>query len=360
MIERSSRKRTRWIGLTPWLGLYLACAFPGQSIGAETAPDMPPGMLAAIVIVEGDTGAGTGFVCKHEGALYIVTNQHVIAGTTKLKIRDNKGQELRAKKFVAATDADIVLLELADPAPDQAYLEFAADAETLASKGDAVLIPGNSKGDGVITVTPGKLLAFGPQRVEVDNPVYKGNSGSPIIHTLTGVVIGVLTEVEEVELDKFSEASFASSDSQIKSTIRYFGHRQDTVKSWRPLNWAEFQDTSALIVTSWDEYESLIEYFVGGSRADFRSFKELHEAFNDVMLIQAKNYSDKETLKAVESFVSNLDRLATRRIGEFKRKKIYYVHQAEIENLTRVSSVLEDAIDLLQRDLTLARKLCRQ
>ena len=59
---------------------------------------------------------------------------------------------------------------------------------------DQTVVPGNSKSDRVITQTAGKLLAIGPQGIEVDNPVYPGNTGSPIVHTDSVEVIGILTK----------------------------------------------------------------------------------------------------------------------------------------------------------------------
>lgn len=181
---------------------------------------LPPELLNAVVTISGNEGAGTGFICNFHGKPYVATNQHVLAAGNQLIIRTTSGEALIPQKFFAATNADITLIQCASVPAGITPLEIAKLPDSSIHQGDPVIIPGNSKGDGVITQTPGKLLAVGPQRVEVDNPVYPGNSGSPIIHLSSKNVIGVLTEAELVTLNQFEKASFRSKNSTIKSEIR--------------------------------------------------------------------------------------------------------------------------------------------
>ena len=56
------------------------------------------------------------------------------------------------------------------------------------------------------------------------------NSTDPLIRVLQAK--GVLTEAEKLSLDEFGEASFRNGNSALKSEIRYFGHRLDSVQQW--------------------------------------------------------------------------------------------------------------------------------
>lgn len=208
---------------------------------AKVVATLPDEVMAAVVTIKGDKGAGTGFVTKFRGNLVVITNQHVLANNARLTISDNQGKRLKGTKFAAAGDADIAMIQLDDPSPTQAFLELAESAESASRKDTVVMIPGNSNGDGVITVTPGKVIGIGAKKIEVDNPIYPGNSGSPIIVKDSNLVIGVLTEAHVLQLDEVSKKSFENDDSQIKSDIRYFGHRIDNVSRWTGLNWKNFR-----------------------------------------------------------------------------------------------------------------------
>ena len=142
---------------------------------------LPDEVMAVVVTIQGDKGSGTGFVAKFRGNLVIITNQHVLGNNARLTIKDNRGLQLKGTRFAAASDADIAMIQLDMPRPDQAFLKLAESTETASRKDTPVMIPGNSNGDGVVTVTPGKVIGIGAKKVEVDNPIYPGNNGSPIV-----------------------------------------------------------------------------------------------------------------------------------------------------------------------------------
>jgi len=83
----------------------------------------------------------------------------------------------------------------------------------------------------VMTELPGKLLAVGPVRVEVDAKWVGGNSGGPIILSSKAQVIGVTTYSSQKPLSELEkDAPF--------SGIRRFGVRIDNIAEWetRDLN----------------------------------------------------------------------------------------------------------------------------
>ncbi len=137
--------------------------------------------------------AGSGFVVSPDG--YIVTNNHVVDGATKVKVSFDDQEELDAK--IVGTDArtDIALLKI-EPKKPLTVVKF---AEKTPRVGEWVLAVGNPFGLGG-TVTAGIVSALarnigGPyDYMQIDAAVNHGNSGGPAFN-LEGDVVGVNTAI---------------------------------------------------------------------------------------------------------------------------------------------------------------------
>ena len=149
-------------------------------------------------------GAGTGMILTPTGQ--ILTNNHVIAGSTSIKV----SIEGRSGTF----DATVVG---ADPTDDVALIQIQgvsglptvtlADATTL-MVGDRVVAIGNALGrGGTPTATEGSVTALnqaitagggsgGPERltrlIETDASIAPGDSGGPLVNS-AGQVVGMIT-----------------------------------------------------------------------------------------------------------------------------------------------------------------------
>lgn len=312
--------------------------------------------LNSVLAVSGSEAQGTAFVTVYEEKPYIVTNQHVLSGQSNLKIQNGEKRDFRGTRFVAATDADIAFIELPEVPPGIFPLALATDVERIAKKGDEVLVPGNSEGGGVITVTPGKVVAVGPKRIEVDAPVFPGNSGGPIYHVKSGKVVGVLTEAEIVSDNHFTAASMRDSASQIKREIRYFGHRVDTVGGWESMDWRAFHKTSRAIARADEELGALIAYL--HNDPSWKEFGELHRSFNDAKaVISAGKYSSADKLKAQKNFLRNFELMTKTPLRRLKSLKSYYIHTTQKEILERQVSYIQGAIDIANEDTRMLGRL---
>jgi serine protease Do len=137
--------------------------------------------------------AGSGFVVSDDG--YIVTNNHVIDGATKVKVSFDDQEEIDAK--IVGTDArtDIALLKI-EPKKPLTVVKFAQKTPRV---GEWVLAVGNPFGLGG-TVTAGIVSALtrnigGPyDYMQIDAAVNHGNSGGPAFN-LEGDVVGVNTAI---------------------------------------------------------------------------------------------------------------------------------------------------------------------
>src|SRR3954469_10621004 len=178
----------------------------------------------AMVVVKDEAGAGSGFIASFGGKIYLLTNIHVAAGMKQPVFTLLDGTRLVPTSAEAAVGHDIMRFALKTP-PAQS-IEVGTDLEHTTRIGDPVNVFGNSGGGGVVTSLPGKIVGIGPDRLEVTSPFIPGNSGSPIIHGPTGRVIGIATYLMSAR-DRFGGGGV---------TVRRFGYRLDSVKTWEPVN----------------------------------------------------------------------------------------------------------------------------
>ena len=332
----------------------------GQSTSEQKAEDLPPDVLDAMVVIKGKEGSGSGFVCSFKGKSYIVTNQHVISGLTNARFQTRAGVKLYPVNWQVATDVDLVIIEVQGLPSDLKPLELLGDLSQQVVQGDKVTIPGNSEGHGVVTQTHGELLAIGGQRVETDCPVYPGNSGSPIIHRKSGKVIGVLTEAERLIFDEFTKHSFKDKKSAIKSEVRYFGYRIDTVADWRPMTASALNTERSLLDMSRRELDWIADYFTGASDS-YKEFKELHVARNEAF--EACNTGDlafSEVEKARKRFLWKLDGLIARAIKRIPQRRLVYVHEEKADAVKTLAANLATGVEIVERDDELTVELIKR
>jgi len=137
--------------------------------------------------------AGSGFVVSPDG--YIVTNNHVVDGATKVKVSFDDQEEIDAKIVGTDPRTDIALLKI-EPKKPLTVVKLAGKNPRV---GDWVLAVGNPFGLGG-TVTAGIVSALarnigGPyDYMQIDAAVNHGNSGGPTFN-LEGEVVGVNTAI---------------------------------------------------------------------------------------------------------------------------------------------------------------------
>jgi serine protease Do len=140
---------------------------------------------------------GSGFIVDPAG--YVVTNNHVIAKATDIKVKLNDGSEHSAKLIGRDEKTDLALLKIDNGSKNLPYVSW-GDSDK-AREGDWILAVGNPFGLGG-TVTAGIIsargrdLSSGPydDYMQIDAPINRGNSGGPSFN-MDGQVIGVNTAI---------------------------------------------------------------------------------------------------------------------------------------------------------------------
>jgi S1-C subfamily serine protease len=162
----------------------------------------------SVVLVRGTTSSGTvqgsGFVYNFSGIIMIVTNYHVVQGTTSLSVTFSNGNGYAAT--VNGTDAYADLAVLLVSAPTSEFKPLQIIGSSSLKVGDPVIAIGNPYGL-VGSMTTGEISALGrtiseeytggfaiANIIQTSTPINPGNSGGPLLNYL-GHVIGITTAI---------------------------------------------------------------------------------------------------------------------------------------------------------------------
>ncbi|RKQ31239.1 S1C family serine protease [Oceanobacillus halophilus] len=144
----------------------------------------------AVVVVESEDNKGTGFAISSNGT--ILTNYHVIEDKNHLAVAFPDDGLFEAEIIEEHPSIDLAVLKV--EGEDLPYLELAHNAEI--SPNEAIKFIGNPlRFNGI--ANEGNIIGYtqlddwDEQVVMLEAPVYRGNSGSPIINS-NGEVIGVI------------------------------------------------------------------------------------------------------------------------------------------------------------------------
>ena len=184
---------------------------------------LTPGVVSIRIFSEqafAGEGAGSGFVLDENG--YIVTNDHVVAGTAQVTVAFYNGEERAAEVIGTDDDSDLAVLRV-EELPDGVRPLPIGDSDELRA-GQPVIAIGNPFGFGgsmslgivsaVGRVIPGLASAGGgslfsiPQAIQTDAAINPGNSGGPLLN-MQGQVVGVNAQIFTTGVAANSGVGFA-------------------------------------------------------------------------------------------------------------------------------------------------------
>jgi S1-C subfamily serine protease len=177
----------------------------------ETAlSEMYTKVKQSVVLIQGETSSGmvqgSGFVYNFSGSMVIITNNHVVHGTTSLSVTFSDGNGFEAN--VNGTDpySDLAVVSVVDASADEFKPILIASSSTL-KVGDPVIAIGAPFGL-VGSMTNGVVSALGrtiseteytgdftiANIIQTSAPINPGNSGGPLLN-FDGKVVGITAAI---------------------------------------------------------------------------------------------------------------------------------------------------------------------
>ncbi len=184
---------------------------------ADNAPasleDMVAAATPAVVLIETDAARGTGFFVRGD---VIVTNAHVVRGSTSVRLKLANGRAGAATVTSIADGIDLALLQPAAGSEGSTVLELSSVGHVR--PGQEVVAIGSALGVLQNTVTRGIVSAMRQDGrvmlIQTDAAINPGNSGGPLLDR-AGKVIGVNT----MKVGAATSIGFAIAADHVRSLL---------------------------------------------------------------------------------------------------------------------------------------------
>ena len=182
-------------------------------------------------------GLGSGVIVRRTGdTIYVLTNNHVAGGATKITVKLNDSREFEAKLVGADARMDIALLSFTSS--DKSIPVAKLGDSDAVQTGDICLAMGAPLGYSQ-SVTQGIVSAKGRSGngignindfIQTDAAINQGNSGGPLVN-LYGEVIGINTWIAS-QSGGSQGIGFAIPINNIKNAINSFISKGKIVYGW--------------------------------------------------------------------------------------------------------------------------------
>lgn len=210
-----------------------------QEQKAEAAAQTPlfDRVKNCLAIIKAGDGAGTGFLVKLDGKVWLVTNEHVLRGGAPFSATLPDGRALKFSPTVeVAANRDLARLQVEG---DYEALEWFPEP---AKQNQKIHVYGNSDGGGVLTEIAGRVLGVGSDRIEVDAKFVQGNSGSAVLDS-KGRILAVATYATRRNDPK----DWVSTGTRFNGrVVRRFGVRLNGVK-WEKVPWKTYVEGARVL-----------------------------------------------------------------------------------------------------------------
>jgi len=180
-------------------------------------------------------GTGSGVIVDAKG--YILTNNHVIAGVDRIRVKFYDGTELLGKLIGSDQESDLAVIKVEPKAPLTPARLGDSDKTRV---GDWVLAIGSPFGldqtvtAGIISAKDRESNALGNTRfqhfLQTDAAINRGNSGGPLIN-LSGEVIGINTAIATSTGD-YNGIGFAFPSSEAATVYNQLVKQGNVVRGY--------------------------------------------------------------------------------------------------------------------------------
>jgi S1-C subfamily serine protease len=236
------------------------------------------------------TALGSGFVYDNKG--HIITNYHVVTGTSKADVTFTDGNSYSAKVLGKDRYADLAVLQITGNFSEEKVVPLAITNSSNLRPGEQVIAIGNPFGlSGTITTgivsQIGRLLPNPdtgysiPYTIQTDAAINPGNSGGPLLNT-QGQVIGMNTAIFS-STGSYSGIGFAIPSNTIAKEIPSLIKNGTYVHPWLGISGGKITPEVAKAANLSENYKGVVVGSVSdGSPADIAGLRGSSEDDNGV------------------------------------------------------------------------------
>ena len=240
-------------------------------ITATHTQDVPPTFFTPATKQQ-VSSLGSGFVIDGRGD--IVTNDHVVAGATGIRVGFGRGSSFPAKVIGTDPSSDLAVVRAQAPASALHPLAFADSSR--AQVGDPDYAIGNPFGldrtmtAGIVSATGRDIKAPNgltiQNAIQTDAPINHGNSGGPLLDG-RGDVIGVNSQIEGGTVDGNVGVGFAIPSDTARSVARQLIAHGHVQHPWLGVQLETIEPSVAKVVRGLPSHGAVVARVLKGSPA---------------------------------------------------------------------------------------------
>ena len=197
---------------------YVETTFSEPLSSGLSIADVTENALPSVAHIVTGTGSGTGFIVNESGL--VVTNKHVVDGSTQVSVRMASGSEYRGSVTQRHPTLDLAYINIDSNRTFTPIAVGDSDEVRVGAEVIAIGFPLGSALGSEPTVSVGIISAKRDDSLQTDASLNPGNSGGPLLN-MFGQVIGVV--VSRVEADStgrpISGIGFAIPINEVKTEL---------------------------------------------------------------------------------------------------------------------------------------------
>lgn len=212
------------------------------------------------------TGAGSGAIISPDG--YILTNNHVVEGASKITVTLSDGRVFQASSAVTDAETDLAVVKI--DAKGLPYLHMLHTSlqqvsvlEEVVAVGNALALEGGPTWTKGVVSNLGRSIDFGNgiilyDLIQTDAAINPGNSGGPLVNMagqLVGINVAIAAEAENIGFAISTDTAVQVVQSLIDNgsvSRPWLGVSMVTVNSTIARQYRLAVDIGVLVVQVWD------------------------------------------------------------------------------------------------------------